>query len=151
VDASPLGTIYGLGVRADRNKDLLEVHNGVVQILTALETGTDVWRQSPDRATVRELIASMLLDLDSISARAEVGRYPLPAFATDFISRRLARKLAARYTGRDLGTEFDRRFAAAHRAAVERRNGEWLRPAIDRLRLSLNELRAVLRLTDQLL
>lgn len=142
------GTTYGLGVQTDPNKDLTEVHKGVVQILTALEAGTVVWRQGPDRATVRELIASMLLDLDSISARAEVGRYSLPAFATDFISRRLTRRLAARYTGRDLGTEFDRRFAAAHRAATERRNGEWLGPAIDRLQLSLNELRAALRLTD---
>ena len=151
MDASRLGTTYGLDMQIDRNEDLTEVHTGVVQILAALEAGTAVWRHGPDPATVRELIASMLLDLDSISARADVGRYPLPAFATDFISRRLARRLAARYTGRDLGTEFDRRFAAAHRAAIERRNGEWLGPAIDRLRWSLNELRAALRLSDPLL
>jgi hypothetical protein len=82
------------------------------------------------------------MDLDLLSSRSRNARGLMPEFATEFMNKRLARRLTDRYKDRDLAAEFDRRFAVAHTLVTE--DLAELEPAFSRLRSRLGELEAAL-------
>lgn len=61
--------------------------------------------------TVAESVAMVLLELDRIAAGSPTGAASLPPFASEFLNRRLARRLLARYPAAQLASEFERRLA----------------------------------------
>jgi hypothetical protein len=135
---------YGVGVQADRRDELEALQEGVQAILALMEPDCLAWRPAPSGSTAGEIVGLMLLDLDQLSSRPQTGRYPLPGFATEFIHKRLARRLADRYLVSGLEGEFDRRFAAARNVLIGGAGAEGLDPILERLKVRVTDLKAAL-------
>ena len=125
---------------------LLEIlHEDVRQAVSMVQPERLTWRPVAKGPTVAELMGLLLLDLDGLSSGPQNGRYPLPPFATEYMNKRLARRLTDRYPLQDLQAEFDRRFAAARDAVVEGRDGDALETVVERMDVRLTEIRSALR------
>ena len=59
--------------------------------------------------TAAESLALALLELDRIGSDTRPQARQLPAFASDFLNRKLTKRLLDRYRGRALAAEFERR------------------------------------------
>lgn len=136
------GAQYVGAVHTDRRAALEALHKGVRDCLPRVEPTRLAWRRSRNSPTVAELIGLLLMDLDLLSSRPLSDRDSLPEFATEFMNKRLARRLAERHRYRDLAVEFDRRFAAA-KNLVTADQAEFA-PILGRLRSRLEELDATL-------
>ena len=132
-------------METDRRAALEALHEGIRECLVQIEPRRLAWRRSPTAPTVGELIGLLLMDLDLLSSRSQNGRGLLPEFATEFMNKRLARRLTERYKDRDLAAEFDRRFATAKNLVSEDRAE--LEPALARIGSRLGELEAALSST----
>jgi len=129
-------------VQTDFRAILEALHKGIRQCLLQIEPQRLAWRRTANAPTVGELIGLLLMDLDLLSSPAPDGRGFLPEFATEFINKRLARKLIERYKDRDLAAEFDRRFAVAQSLVTQDRAE--LESALGRIGSRLVELEAAL-------
>jgi hypothetical protein len=74
----------------------------------------DLDLQARPRSTAAELIGLVLLDLDRLASGGQSATL-LPTFAIEFMDRRLAGRLAAQYSLRDVSKELRRRFDSALR------------------------------------
>lgn len=97
-------------------------------------------RHGPSGLQVGELIGLLLMDLDLLSSRPASGRSRPPEFASEFMDKRLARRLAERYKDRDLAAEVDRRFVVAQRFADQ--GGPEREPVLARIRSRSEALRS---------
>jgi len=131
-------------VQTDFNASLEALHKGIQTCLQQIEPQRLAWRRTPNQPTVGELIGLLLMDLDLLSSPSD-GHGLLPEFATEFINKRLARRLIERYRERDLAAEFDRRFAVA-RSLITQNRAE-LESALGRIGSRLEELQAALTST----
>lgn len=137
--------MYFGAVQTGRRAALQALHEGVRNCLLQIEPKRLAYRRSPNAPTVGEMIGLLLMDLDLLSSRSQDARGILPEFATDFMNKRLARRLTERYKDRDLAAEFDRRFAVAQNLVSEDRIE--LEPTLARIGSRLGELEAALRST----
>ena len=94
--------------------------------------------------TVGELLGLILIDLDRLSSREAVAEEAPADFAVEYMDRRLARRLAEKYSFEAVGQEIDRRFASAIAGGDGARDPA-LRPLLARLEHRLAELTAALK------
>ena len=87
--------------------------------------------------TAAESLALALLELDRIASETRPQPGQLPSFASDFLNRKLTRRLLDRYRGRALAAEFERRLGD-----VLERLGDG--PPLDRVHRLLTELELAL-------
>lgn len=132
-------------MQTDFQAALEALHKGTRKCLLQIEAQRLVWRRTPNAPTVGELIGLLLMDLDLPSSPSANGLGFLPEFATEFINKRLARRLIERYKDRDLAAEFDRRFAVAQSLVTQ--NRAELESALGRIESRLGELEAALSST----
>ena len=128
-------------MQTDRRAAIEALQKDACECLPRAHSGRLAWRRSSTSPTVGELIGLLLMDLDLLGSQRGSGWGSPPEYATEFMNKRLARRLANRYRGRDLVAEFDRRFAAAIRPDSD---GEEVAPVLARMRASLDELQASL-------
>ena len=133
-------------MQTGRRSALEALHERIRTCLLGVEPKVLTWRSSPNAPTVAELVGLLLMDLDLLSSHSPREQAFLPEFATEFMNKRLARRLTERYKDRDLVGEFDRRFAIAQ--SMTGKDRAELEPAIGRIRSRLKELEAVLSSTD---
>ena len=108
-------------MQTGRRSALEALHERIRTCLLGVEPKVLTWRSSPNAPTVAELVGLLLMDLDLLSSHSPKDQACLPEFATEFMNKRLARRLAERYKDRDLVAEIDRRFAIAQSVAGEDR------------------------------
>jgi hypothetical protein len=82
------------------------------RLLSRIRPGQVEW-SGPDGQTIGELIGLVLIDLDRLSSRDRIRENAPAPFAVEFMDKRLARRLAAKYSLDVVAVEIDRRFAAA--------------------------------------
>jgi hypothetical protein len=82
------------------------------RLLSRIKPGQVDW-PGPNRHSVEELIGLVLIDLDRLSSRDRIREKAPAPFAVEFMDKRLARRLSAKYPVEAAGVEIDRRFAAA--------------------------------------
>jgi hypothetical protein len=94
--------------------------------------------------TAAESVAMALLHLDRITSEARIESGTLPTFATDFLNRRLSKRLLVRYHGADLPAEFERRLTNALERLADSRGTGRSRPALERIHRLLTDLESAL-------
>jgi hypothetical protein len=94
--------------------------------------------------TVAESVALALLELDRIASEARIEFGTLPMFASDFLNRRLSKRLLHRYHGADLSAEFERRLTDALQRLTNSRVADGSGPAIERIHRLLTDLESAL-------
>ena len=129
-------------MQTDARAVLEALHKGIRKCLLQVEPQRLACQRNANAPTVGELIGLLLMDLDLLSSPSANGRGFLPEFATEFIDKRLARRLIDRYKDRDLTAEFDRRFAVAQGLVTQDRAE--LESALGRIGSRLRELEAAL-------
>jgi len=129
-------------VQTDFRAVLEALHKGIRKCLLQIEPQRLAWQRTSNAPTVGELIGLLLMDLDLLSSPSAKGLGFLPEFATEFINKRLARRLIQRYKDRDLAAEFDRRFAVAQSLVTQ--DPAELESALGRIGSRLGELEAAL-------
>ena len=138
----PRAATYLGAMQTERRAALEALHERIRRCLVDVEPKVLTRRSSP----IAELVGRLLMDLDLLSSHSPKDQACLPEFATEFMNKRLARRLAERYKDRDLVAEIDRRFAIAQSVAGEDRAE--LEPVMGRIRSRLKELEAALSSTD---
>lgn len=107
-------------MRSGRSADTFRAVRSDLQQVTRLAESVSQLLRRHDRAslavrpnsyepTLAESIAMALLELDRIAGPSET----LPPFASDFLNRRLAKRLLVRYPAEQLAVEFNRRLTGA--------------------------------------
>jgi hypothetical protein len=103
--------------------------------------GAEKWSLlAEDGTTVAELFAGLMADLEVASSRT-------PRFAIDFIRKRFAKKLSARYSAGDISAELQRRYDITVLAVIsEDGRGVLLdtEEMVERMQERLSRLRSVL-------
>jgi hypothetical protein len=124
---------YGLFVQRTRSREVLELGTVIAGLMRDLDPG-----HLRERTTA-EAVAAALLEMDRAATEPRLDVATLPSFASDFLSRRLIRRLLDRYPARELPAEFGRRFSAV----VDRLGKDDARD-LERLYLALSDLRTAL-------
>ena len=94
---------------SDRYQEVKALAHDVADLLRRLDPRGLKTKPNSYEPTVAGTLALAMLELDRIASEARIAPGPLPAFATDFLNRRLSRRLLERYRGRELPQEFERR------------------------------------------
>jgi hypothetical protein len=85
-----------------------------------------------------------MLELDRIASEARIEPRALPVFASDFMNRRLTKRLLERYRGVQLPIEFERRLNDVLRRLTSSRLADGNGPALELIRRLLTELEPAL-------
>lgn len=117
----------------DAYQEVAELGRSVRARLDKVDQKALALRPNSFEPTIAESIAMALLELERVEAEA------LPSFASEFLNRRLMRRLIERYPAGALTVELDRRLTVALNR-MDRGNGN----ALARLRSLLLDLESVL-------
>ena len=98
----PRAATYLGAMQTERRAALEALHERIRSCLVDVEPKVLSWRSSPGAPTVAELVGLLLMDLDLLSSHSSRDQAFLPEFATEFMNKRLARRLSERYKDRDL-------------------------------------------------
>jgi hypothetical protein len=96
-------------MRSDLRQEVGVLARGVGKLLRGLDSASIRSKPNSYEPTLAEFLALAVLELDRIDSGARVESVPVPPFASDFLNRRLSRRLLERYQGLELAAEFERR------------------------------------------
>jgi hypothetical protein len=136
-----VGSLSAVG--SDRYQEVKAQAHDVGDLLRRLDPRSLRMKPNSYEPTVAGSLALAILELDRIASEARIEPGPLPAFARDFLNRRLSRRLLERYHGRELPAEFERRL---HDVLERLANGRMVNRdgPLERIRNLLTELESAL-------
>jgi hypothetical protein len=131
-------------VGSDRYPEVNALARDVRELLLQLDPKGLQLKPNSYEPTVAESVALALLELDRIGSEARNEFGTLPLFASDFLNRRLSKRLLDRYHGADLAAEFERRITGALQRLTKSGVGDRSAPALERLHCLLTDLESAL-------
>jgi hypothetical protein len=131
-------------VGSDRYQDVIALADDVRELLHRLDPKGLKLKPNSYEPTAAESVALALLQLDRITSEARTESGMVPTFATDFLNRRLSRRLLDRYHGADLPAEFERRMTDSLQRLADNRSAGRTGPDLERIHHLLTELESAL-------
>ena len=129
---------------SDRYGEVQALARDVQGLLRRLDPKSLQLKPNSYEPTVGESLALALLGLDRIASDERVDLETAPTFATDYLNRRLSKRLLERYRGRDLPAEFERRLADVLRTLAKDGPARENAPALAWIHRFLIDLESVL-------
>ena len=132
------------GVGSDRYNQVEALARDVQDLLHRIGPESLQLKPNSYEPTVAESLALALLELDRITSepRSELGA--VPTFASDFLNRRLSKRLLDRYHGPDLSVEFERRLMDSLERLASNRGAGREGSALERVHRLLSDLESAL-------
>lgn len=100
-------------VRDDRYQVIEAMAREVRGLLVSRNPKTLNIKPNPYEPTAAQSVALALLELDRLASEPLIDSDKVPPFASDFLKRRLSRRLLDRYNTAELAAELDRRLSSA--------------------------------------
>lgn len=129
---------------SDRFQEVDALARDVRELLKRLDPQSLQLKPNSYEPTVAEFLALASLELDRIASEARAESGTLPTFASDFLNRRLSKRLLERYQGGELPSEFERRLNDVLQRLTQGRLSNGRGPALARIHRLLTELEAAL-------
>lgn len=129
---------------SDSYQEVNDLAREVQELLLQLDRKGLQVKPNSYEPTVAESVALALLELDRIASEARFEFRTLPIFASDFLNRRLSKRLLDRYQGADLAAEFERRLTEALQRLTNSSAGGRSGHALERIHRLLTDLESAL-------